>query len=252
MTSARECLRRIYGYVWGAVERALRTVRKLTVHQVTAFATLLLAFGTAWLARDASRQIGIMENDQRPWIKVETEIAGPLDFTHGFVYMPLRLTLANVGKSPAFNIRPGVWGSLAFSGHNDPQKEQAQTCARFRGEPLDNPARGFILFPGDRVPWEQMGGGHMSGVGFSPQDIQRNLVDENGRKVLGIWILGCVDYVFGEPTQHHQTGLIYSVGQIIPREGMEPALTFSIAPQGSIPSDKLRLILSPSGSGQTD
>jgi hypothetical protein len=74
-------------------------------------------------------------------------------------------------------------------------------------------------------------------------------VGEDDQRHLDIWIIGCADYVFfGEPKQHHQTGFIYRVGQIIPREGMQPALTFGIVPQGTIPPDRLRLFPSPSAS----
>jgi hypothetical protein len=213
---------------------------------IAAVATALLALATLYLARDAGRQITIMEDDQRPWVKVETEIAGPLEFIiGGFGNLPLRFTLTNVGKSPAFNVTLVPWGFLVFQGHNDTHKEQRERCGSRRDQPLDNPARGSVLFPGDHLLWDQLGA---SGVGYSPDEIQKGLVDENGQRDLHIWIIGCADYVFGEPKRHHQTGFIYSLGRIIPREGMEPALTFGIVPQGTISRDQLRLFPSPSAS----
>jgi hypothetical protein len=121
-----------------------------------------------------------MENDQRPWIKVEAQISSPLDFTTNFGTMRLRIILTNVGKSPAFNIQPAVWGFLVSAVHINPNKEQTHRCERLKQEPLDNAAKGFVLFPGDRIPWDQMGGEFTSGIGFSPQDIQRSLTPENG------------------------------------------------------------------------
>jgi len=219
----------------------------------TGVATVILAMATAYLAWDADRQIGIMENDQRPWIKVETEIAGPFDFhAGGLANLPLRFTLTNVGKSPAFNIRLGAWGYLIFPGHNDPHKEQAQRCEWLRGQPLDNPARGSTLFPGDRVPWDQLGGAFTSGIGFTQDEILKGVVEENGLGRLNISFFGCADYVFGASRRHHQTGFIYNLALVVPREGMQPGLTFSIVPQGNISQDHLRLFLSPSASGQTD
>jgi hypothetical protein len=227
--------------------------KKIDVPRFTAFLTLLLALATAALAFVAYRQTRIMENDQRPWIKVEVEIASPLDFTvGGWGIMRLRLTLTNVGKSPAFNVRLAHWGFLNFEGHNDPHKEQRERCERFRGEPLDNPARGSVLFPGDHLPWDRMGGAFTSGIAFPPDEIRKGLVEENGLGHLNISIFGCADYVFSALRQHHQTGFNYSLAQIIPREGMPAALTFGIAPQGSISADQLCLFPSPSASGQTD
>jgi hypothetical protein len=72
------------------------------------------------------RQVGVMQNqlavmvaDQRPWIKIEATIAGPLTFfeSAGFADMPMHFILTNVGHSPAFNVRLTAWSlsSLAQS-----------------------------------------------------------------------------------------------------------------------------------------
>ena len=231
---------------WKVIAYIFKNFVVTYANTILAVATALLALATLNLARDAGRQITIMEDDQRPWVKVETEIAGPLEFIiGGFGNLPLRFTLTNVGKSPAFNFTLVPWGFLVFQGHDDPQKEQRERCGRWRDQSLDNPARGSVLFPGDHLVWDQLG---VRGVGFSPDEMQKGLVDENGQRDLHIWVIGCADYVFGEPKRHHQTGFIYSLGQIIPREGMEPALTFGIVPQGTISRDQLRLFPSPSAS----
>jgi hypothetical protein len=222
-------------------------------NEILAGATALLAIATMFLAGAANRQLRIMENDQRPWVKVDTEIADSLVFwVGGPAIMPLRFVLANVGKSPAFNVRLASLGYLIFVGHNDPHKEQHEKCEWLRDQPLDNPARGSVLFPGDRVPWDQMGGAFTSGVAFSSTDIQKIPVREDKQRHLEIWIIGCADYIFGEAKLHHQTGFIYQLAQIIPREGMQPALTFGIVPQGTISPSQLRLFPSPSSGGQTD
>jgi hypothetical protein len=226
-----------------AIAYVFRNFVHIYANEIATVATALLALGTFYLARDAGRQIRTMENDQRPWVKVEPEIAGRLEFiVGGFGNLPLRFTLTNVGKSPAFNVTVVPWGFLSFQGHNDPLKELRARCDWLRDQPLDNPARGSVLFPGDRVPWDQLG---VSAVGFSPDDIQKSVVQENDQRHLYIWIIGCADYMFGEPKQHHQTGFIYRLGQIIPREGMQPALTFGIVPQATVSRKQLRLWLNP-------
>jgi hypothetical protein len=99
-----------------------------------------------------------------------------------------------------------------------------------------------------------MGGAITSSLGFMPDDIQQGVFEENGEKQLVIWFFGCADYVFAASQQHHQTGFIYRIMQVTPREGMPSALTNIIVPrpQGRILPDQLRLFLSPSASGQTD
>jgi hypothetical protein len=60
------------------------------------------------------RQLDAMEADQRPWIKIEATIAGPLTFFEpaGFADMPMHFILTNVGHSPAFNVRLTAWSFL--------------------------------------------------------------------------------------------------------------------------------------------
>jgi hypothetical protein len=72
-------------------------------NKITALATALLAAGTLYIAWNTDRQVSIMENDQRPWIKVETEIAGPFDFyREGPALLPMKFTLLKCWKVTGF------------------------------------------------------------------------------------------------------------------------------------------------------
>jgi hypothetical protein len=192
-------------------------------------------------------QLKAMEADQRPWIKIEATIAGPLTFFEpvGFAGMPMHFMLTNVGHSPAFNVRLTAWSFLLSLNHHDLEREWGERCENFKRTPLDNPARGMILFPSDQLPWDQ------SGIGLTPDDIKKNIIDEGGNKGLDVWIYGCADYVFGEPKAHHQTGFVYRLGHLIPSKGVM-ALSFRFEPHGTFPAESMTLTSSQSASGQTN
>jgi hypothetical protein len=74
----------------------------------TSVATLILAIATIWLALGMYRQIGVMQDDQRPWVGME---AGVLERpgifltndgvpTDGYFIV----VISNGGKSPALNV----------------------------------------------------------------------------------------------------------------------------------------------------
>jgi hypothetical protein len=178
-------------------------------------------------------QLKAMEADQRPWIKIEATIAGPLTFFEpvGFADMPMHFMLTNVGHSPAFNVRLTAWSFLLSLNHHELEREWGERCENFKRTPLDNPARGMILFPCDQLPWDQ------SGIGLTPDDIKKNIIDEGGNKGLDVWIYGCADYVFGEPKAHHQTGFVYRLGHLIPSKGVM-ALSFRFRAAWNIPGRK--------------
>jgi hypothetical protein len=187
----------------------------------------------------------------RPWIKVKPQISGPLDLSSGLGILPIDFTLINVGRSPAFNIQLGVWGFLGFPGQIDLFTEQKERCERLRHQPLDNPARGMLLFPGERRNENEAAFGGSLVPGISETDIRRSGI-ASSKKELDIWTYGCADYTFGVGEIHHQTGFVYRLGRVIDRPGMNAALTFGIDPSTLIPADHLELYPSPSASGQTD
>ena len=68
------------------------------------------------------------------------------------------------------------------------------------------------------------------------------------KSVIDFWIFGCVDYMFGEPKKHHQTGFIYRVGFT-----HDDVFSFDIEPQaGEIPAEKLRFVTAPYATGRID
>lgn len=43
-------------------------------------------------------QLGAMEADRRPWIKIEPEVIANIDFTRGFTIIPIKFYLTNIGS----------------------------------------------------------------------------------------------------------------------------------------------------------
>jgi hypothetical protein len=197
-------------------------------------------------------QLKAMETDQRPWIKVEAEISQGLQVHGGDGILPTKFTLTNVGHTPAFNVQLEVWGFVSVPGV-DIMAEQKERCERVRNQPLDNPARGAILFPGDSMDPSRYSFGASLVPHFSPEDVKNGLIDDGtGHKTISFWVYGCIDYAFGTPARHHQTGFIYTVARLIDRPGLPQGMSLGIDPTEATPADHLRLFPSPSASGQTD
>lgn len=204
-------------------------------------------------------QVDAMLADQRPWLKVSVKIRAPFSIVVDakapsklvFGSLPLDVSISNVGRSPAFNVQYGVWGFLEKPGR-DVMAQMKISCERMRTQPLDNPSRGAIIFPNDSINPDDFGFGGSLVAGFSSDDLKEALSKDAQGEHFGFWIYGCVDYVFGQPQQHHQTGFLYRVGKIIDRPGLPQGLTFQLDPLESSPADHLRLFPNPSSTVQTD
>jgi hypothetical protein len=165
-------------------------------------------------------QLDEMQAEQRPWLKVEVSVKGNLFPAGPYFGLPVNITITNVGHSPAFNVQPFSFLYAAPPAHSsDLEIAQRGFCEKGRRfgiakPPLDTVlAMGTTMFPGDHDPsW------NWSGVFPIATSQQSNLKDvsfmEQGRRVINLWLVGCVDYAFGTPAVHHQTGFIYHVMEI--------------------------------------
>jgi hypothetical protein len=192
-------------------------------------------------------QVGVMEADQRPWIKVEASpgdyMAFPFNPNYPIanVFFNPHFTLTNVGKAPAFNAQLYLAGYAVVPGHSDPDVGQKEMCDRARVTPLDNPYRGRLLFPGDAFD-EQVSTAGQYNVAFMGPEALRNFNWEDGSFTLTFYVVGCVDYIFGTPAKHHQTGFIYEVWQVNDNHTVQR--TFDA--QQSISRDHIRMNPGPS------
>lgn len=187
-----------------------------------------------------NRQLDLMAVEQRAWIKVEIEPAGPLQFfdiPSPWGSLPLRTNVTNVGKSPAFNVRETLQPFLVVSRtKNDIAAAHRRRCEMLRDAKPEND-RGVVVFPGERVPLEFMGAS--TGIGITPNVLNEGLFEDNGTQKIDLWFFGCVGYREGEAKTYRQTAFIYRVGHIQAQSGLMPGLNFSIEPKGMIEGIKL-------------
>jgi hypothetical protein len=190
-----------------------------------------------------TRQAGIMEADQRPWISSSLIdgifISKPLTFDPvkgGF--MQISYVLKNTGKSPALH---AVWRSklLVMSMTkfiNDEFSEQQNTLCN----PMRTKSRDLFdvtIFPGDILPPQGWG------LDLSRPDIEAALKGrESGSFAhsgfISLGLIACVDYQSSlAPIEHHQTRYAFELGIPI---GDGSAFMGDIKPEGT--PDGIRLI----------
>jgi hypothetical protein len=178
--------------------------KRASLTNLTAFATLILALATAYLAWVADRQVGIMEADKRPWIKVTVTFAKPPRLTdwggQKGIDVSLHFDLKNYGDSPAVNLRiesPIIVhpGNPRRSELNVPQKD---ACDRARAAADENPIGSVAVFPGESISVEQ--------------DSGRSGIYKTNEPVL-FSILGCADYTYAG-NRHGQTGFRMMLGHV--------------------------------------
>jgi hypothetical protein len=215
------------------------------VNMLTGVGTIGLALATVYLAWTGNRQLAVMEDDQRPWIAVDVKPVGPFVFyPDGGGALPVTITPSNLGKSPAFNIEPAAWGYLKADDINQEQRKRCELL-RNRKQTRDDIANLSVVFPGQTTPWHEHAGN--IAAFFSAEQFRKNHHTVHGKEVLGFWVFGCVDYTFGEPKKHHQTGFIYRVGRT---DGN--VFSFDIEPPGEIPAENLRFVTFPYATGRID
>jgi hypothetical protein len=196
-------------------------------------------------------QLDAMEADQRPWVRIEAfpgdlrAFPATADKPFPSIIFDPHFKMTNVGKSPAFNAQFYLIGYAINKDHNDPNSAQKEACERMRRTPLDNAARGHLLFPGDF--FDEGAGVGKYNVAFMGPQARQYFAEENGSLSLTFYIIGCVDYVFGKPIEHHQTGFVFEVWQTKEVDG-RPTISNSFTTSEGVSADNIRLIPNPSSS----
>jgi len=173
--------------------------------------------GAIWVSsHDASqqlsamqRQLDAMEADQRPWLRVITQIREPISITEWSgtksITVPLRFNIENFGKSPAVNVRAyttitrylGVEHRKALAGL------QRDTCEKGSAESDQDPIGGIPLFPSKTDKIE-----------ITPSILGDGIFRDAKPVMLAVY--GCIDYTYSA-TKHGQTGFRFLLGR---REGV--------------------------------
>ncbi|HEY4941092.1 MAG TPA: hypothetical protein VII56_06660 [Rhizomicrobium sp.] len=205
------------------------------------------------LATQASRQADAVQGqltemraEQRPWLAVKVTMTQDLQIEDKYLRSGVAITIKNVGHTPAFAVEATApQGYFYYSGHHNWTELEHRYCADSpRFWEIAKEVEGQTYFPGEEKDWAMggMGAGGSYGIGISSQDIAA-AVRASGN-VLDLWVYGCVDYQFGNPPTHHQTGYIYRLGWVHKVNGT--LVLDQLRPGALIPRDEIRMTESPS------
>lgn len=195
------------------------------------------------LAETAKKSVEIGEKAlvaaNRPWIKIDLQVAGPIKYDATGANITLRYGLRNIGHSPATNVSielnvfaPAIGIDKILDSRAELQKIVAALKARPPG-PF-----GLALFPDETVAQEIT-------VTIGTDELKR--ITQKVEFVTP-YIIGAVDYRFGIDEKSHQTGFIIEVHRSDqPRpeftaKNRHPAAIFP--DEGDIPASDIRIIRS--------
>ena len=220
-----------------AVTQAINTTRlaEAAKSQVKQIETLVK---TASQANTINRDS--FEATQRPWVKVDVAIGGPIKFESGNMYITLKFDLYNTGHTPARYTWP-EWRiySARINSPNDLIEKQSTLCADFI-RPNSQNTPGFTLFPDEKktvLITAMMANPEMiADMEYYPRSTYVKFPN------VSPIILGCVDYQTASRQEHHQTGFAYEVWAAGPGE-IEISGNFVPVPidNETIPADRLSL-----------
>nr|WP_294509679.1 hypothetical protein [uncultured Rhodopila sp.] len=179
------------------------------------------------------RQLIEMQDDNRPWIKIISVDPSDLEWSplsgnslNGDVLgtMSPKITLSNVGRSPALGVHAAAWGFIQPQPARNAQTlEQARdrNCSNLELTPVAAGQWGReIMFPGDiATPSHQKM--TTSGFGITPYKANFNgTKSNNDTQTISLIVYGCADYMFGHPIAHHRTLFGFQAFHIVSKAGL--------------------------------
>jgi hypothetical protein len=183
----------------------------------------------------------------RPWIKVDIQVGGPIVYNENGANITLQYIMKNIGHSPATN----VWATprliapvlSATNAENfDRREELRRDIAALKSRPPS--PFGFALFPGDVI------------VQPITVSMPRDVIKKSTELIGAIYpaIIGAVDYRMGFDDQSHQTGFIVDIGRKnIPRPTCIDRWPAAIwVDEGDVPAEEVRLNRSFTDGGYAD
>lgn len=185
------------------------------------------AADTSTQANNLSRQSLIA--DQRPWIAVSFEPAGPITWSAGGLQVSYKVTLKNIGKSPALNLKHIQGVTLPFDA--DLLAEQA-TLRRLIAA---NNTGAINLMPGEEIQLI----GHIQ---KTRDEVTRSAAawGGDGPKLIQPVLVGAADYKTSFDDDIRTTGFIYEVGFWDPTKGITVTAMDPLA-DGDIPPERVRI-----------
>jgi hypothetical protein len=179
------------------------------------------------------RQLNEMQEERRPWMQGDIQFVGPLVFDQNGARVPIILSLANSGRSPAKNVWRGA-KLFAGDGPDDLISGWEDTVCK---DIIRDARKGFTIFPNETP-------GNPFPVGVSALDVKNN-VSPDGEIILRI--IACVDYTFAFSREHHQTSYIWEIDKSNPATGF----THIKPSDGAIQPNDLLKLTDPSLPGRT-
>jgi hypothetical protein len=202
-------------FVTGRLEQWFATVDEQRLTRALVLWTAVLAIATfagavvAGFTLSAIRgQLLVMEIDKRPWVAIDAAIADTFRAIHtddqnAAILLTVDFVLSNTGEAPAVYVR--TWPTLAITGPpGDPLHYSKLVCDHLRTQPITESTATYTIFPGKILPPLR------NRLQTSRQSLEANRTAANG-EVLGLVIVGCVDYGFvGRPEHTKPASLLKS------------------------------------------
>lgn len=194
------------------------------------------------------RQVQISEADQRPWISFSNpQIASDLIFsTAGSASLTFGANIQNTGHLPADNILVSAQIYVPW------RKTQQDTPSRARDKicstdptPLPPPpeiaiqrgtvARGYVLFPADKIPFEY--------TGTIDSEVVKDMREASAYPATWLAVVACLDYKFIFKDDRHQTSHIFLV-HTLGSDGSHQSIPMT---DETIPRSRLQISWDPTG-----
>ena len=242
--------------IWDA-EHAPRRAERVTSESKSSLVALASAAaavcsamlaGASYLASTELAEKSLVAAN-RPWIKVDILVGGPIVYNENGANITLQYVLKNIGRSPAVNVNvnpriifPII--SAGISGRFD-ERGELMNDINARKNLLSSPF-GYSLFPDDSIVQNVT-------VSISNDDLAR------ATKVIGAIypsVVGSVSYRMEFDRKVHQTGFIVRIGRAdLPRpstiaKNRSPAAIW--LDEGEVPASDVRLTRSLFEGGYAD
>jgi hypothetical protein len=196
---------------------------------VIALFTVLLFFTALyqWLTfrgqlKVMQRQVTIQELDERPWLALQIIPNGDLQFTRdGIPYLPVHVTIKNVGRTPAIDIGYSI--SLApatgeiFDIGAFKEKERCISESKMaENVQADAPGIRQILLPTDTIEEDRSAPIQRQDYPTANYNRPKSPPNPGTFYVFSASLVGCVHYKFVGGDTLHGTGKEYELMQITP------------------------------------
>jgi hypothetical protein len=158
---------------------------------------------------------------QRPWVSIEMNLLGPLNFNDNGAEIEIGVKLKNHGHSPAMNAR-----NFVIFDPNATGRKGSDFCLDQRGRNLSDSAR--VIFPDDVI--------FDSHLARADNNEVKSATRRNG--TISPFLTACVDYISDLDNSRHQT----EVTANLLRTPKSPSDSFAITPSdGIVPQNLLHL-----------